>query len=97
MAEATSLSDLKILLDMYTNQYTGTDKLWTYFSTVTLAVVGFTIASDKISQSFIEALVVAIAYLIFCFGNYRALKLSQEQLIEFAGIVRPIAEKTTSH
>lgn len=87
------LSDLKAALDMYTSQYGATDKLWTYFSSVTLAVLGFTIASDKVSKSFVEAFIVAIGYLVFCFGNFTALHLSQKQLIEFAAIARPVAAK----
>jgi hypothetical protein len=87
------LSELKSALDMYAVQYGATDKLWAYFSSVTLAVLGFSVASDKVSKSFVEAFIVVIGYVVFCFGNFSALHLSHEQLIEVAAIARPIAEK----
>lgn len=34
------LSELKTALDLYASQYGATDKLWTYFSSITLAVLG---------------------------------------------------------
>jgi len=87
------LSELKTALDLYASQYSATDKLWTYFSSVTLAVLGFTIASDKVGKSLMEAAVVVLGYVVFCIGNFSALHLSHRQLIEFAAIVRPIAER----
>ena len=87
------LSELKAALDLYAAQYSATDKLWAYFSSVTLAVIGFTVASDKVSKSFVEATVVVIAYVVFCVGNFSALYRSHQQLIEFVTIVRPVAEK----
>lgn len=88
-----SLGELKTALDIYASQYGATDKLWAYFSSVTLAVLGFSVASDKVSKSFVEASIVAFGYVIFCIGNFSALYLSHRQLIEFAAIVRPIAER----
>jgi len=90
---ATELGELKTALDLYAAQYGATDKLWAYFSSVTLAVVGFSVASEKVSKSFVEAAVVVGAYVVFCVGNFSALYRSHQQLIEFAAIVRPIAEK----
>lgn len=43
---ADSLS-LKETLDIYQTQYTQVDKLWSYFGTFTLAILGFTIGSEK--------------------------------------------------
>lgn len=86
-------SELKSALDLYASQYGATDKLWSYFSTITLAVLGFSVASDKVSKSFVEATVVVLGYVVFCFGNFGALYLSQSQLIEFAALVQPIATK----
>lgn len=87
------LSELKAALDLYAVQYGATDKLWAYFSSVTLAVLGLSVASDKVSKSFVEATVVVVGYVVFCVGNFSALTLSHQQLIEFAAIVRPIAQK----
>lgn len=87
------LSELKTALDLYASQYAATDRLWTYFSSVTLALLGFTVASDKVGKSLLEAVVVVLGYVVFCVGNFSALHLSHRQLIEFAAIVRPIAER----
>jgi hypothetical protein len=87
------LSELKAALDLYAGQYGATDKLWAYFSSVTLAVLGFSVASDKVSKSFLEASIVVIGYVVFCVGNFSALYLSHQQLIEFAAIARPVAQK----
>ena len=87
------LNQIKVALDIYQAQYTATDKLWAYFSTVTQGVVGFSIASDKVGKSFRESCVVAAAYLAFCYGNHRALEVSQQMLVQFAGLVRAVGDK----
>jgi len=89
----TELTELKAALDLYLAQYNATDKLWAYFSTVTLAVLGFSVGSDKVSKSFFEASIVVVSYVLFCFGNYSALSLSQQQLVQFAALARSVAEK----
>lgn len=83
-----SLSLLKTAIDMYQAQYTATDKLWAYFSTVSLALVAYTISSDKVSRVFPEAIAAVAAYLTFCIGNFSALSAAQEQLLALARIVR---------
>lgn len=90
---ASELVELKAALDLYASQYGATDKLWSYFSSVTLAVLGFSVASDKVSKSFVEASVVVAGYVVFCIGNFGALYRAHQQLIEFAAIVSPIAQK----
>jgi hypothetical protein len=86
-------AELKSALDLYASQYGATDKLWAYFSSVTLAVLGLSVASDKVSKSFVEATLVVFGYVIFCVGNFSALYLSHRQLIEFAAIARAVAQK----
>jgi len=87
------MNELKASLDLYQAQYSATDKLWAYFSTITLAVLGFSIGSDKVSESFFEATLVVIGYLVFCVGNFQALDQAQRQLIQFADLARSVAEK----
>src|SRR5258708_4934922 len=91
--EVGNLTEVKAALDLYQAQYNATDKLWAYFSTVTLAVIGFSIASEKASKSFVEASIVATGYLLFCFGNFQALFLSQKQLVQFAELARGVSKK----
>lgn len=83
-----SLTLLKTAIDMYQAQYTATDKLWAYFSTVSLALVAYTISSDKVTRVFPEALTAVAAYLTFCIGNFSALSAAQEQLLALARMVR---------
>ena len=83
-----SLSLLKTAMDMYQSQYTATDKLWAYFSTVSLALVAYTISSDKVTRVFPEAIAAIGAYVAFCLGNFSALSASQNQLVALAAIVR---------
>src|SRR6185369_258422 len=90
--EVGNLTEVKAALDLYQAQYNATDKLWAYFSTVTVAVIGFSIASDKASKSFLEASIVAAGYLLFCFGNFQALSLSQKQLVQFAELARAVCD-----
>lgn len=90
---ASELMELKAALDLYSAQYSATDKLWAYFSSVSLAVLGFSVASDKVSKSFVEASVVVFGYIVFCIGNFTALILSHRQLGEIAAIARAVAKK----
>src|SRR3954471_13258258 len=83
-----SLAVLKAAMDMYQAQYAATDKLWAYFSTVSLALVAYTISSDKVTRVFPEALTAVLAYLVFCAGNFAALSAAQRQLHSLAEIVK---------
>ena len=79
---------LKAAMEMYQAQYTATDKLWAYFSTVSLVLVAYTISSDKVTRVFPEALAAVAAYLMFCVGNFSALAASQRQLQTLAEVAR---------
>lgn len=83
---------LKEALDIYQTQYSQVDKLWSYFGTFTLAILGFTIGSEKATKSIKEVAVIIIGYLVFCTGNFQALMLGQKQLGEFADLVKEVAK-----
>lgn len=87
------LSDLKIAFEIYTSQIEIADKLWTYFQAVTLAVAGFTIGSNKVTNSRQDARLVIGIYLLFCLGNFSALCVAQGSLVALAAAVSCIAEK----
>lgn len=91
----TELFSLKEALDLYQTQYSQVDKLWSYFGTFTLAVLGFTIGSEKATKSMKEVAVIIIGYLVFCAGNFKALLLGQQQLIDFSHMALKIAEYQT--
>jgi hypothetical protein len=82
------VTELKAAMDMYQAQYTATDKLWAYFSTVSLALVAYTISSDKVTRVFPEAVAAVVAYVTFCIGNFSALDASQRQLVSLSKIVQ---------
>lgn len=86
MADEQTL--LKAAMDMYQAQYAATDRLWGYFSVVSLALVAYTISSEKVTRVFPEALAVLTAYVVFCFGNFAALEASQRQLVALADLLR---------
>ena len=87
-----SLTALKAAMDMYQAQYAATDKLWAYFSTVSLVLVAYTISSDKVTRVFPEAFAAVCAYLAFCVGNFHALRESQKQLETLAALARAHGE-----
>ena len=89
MAELLSLKEA---FDLYQTQYSQVDKLWSYFGSITLAVLGFSIGSEKATKSFKEASVIILGYLVFCAGNFKALRLGQEQLMDFARIAMEVAK-----
>ena len=91
--DPAALTAVKAALDLYLAQYSATDRLRAYFSTVTIAVLGFSVGSDKVSKSFLEASIVVAGYVVFCVGNYRALALAQAQLIQFAALAQGVAAR----
>ncbi len=78
------ISNAISLIELYQTQYAQTDILWKYFSVVTLAVLGFTLGSEEATMSLSKTLIIILGYLVFCLGNYSALKKAQTQLEEFA-------------
>lgn len=83
-----ALALFKLAIDMYQAQYSATDRLWGYFSAVSLAVVAYTISSEKVTRVFPQAVTVVVAYLVFCVGNFGALSMAQRQLVVIAEVVR---------
>ena len=63
------------------------DSLWAYFSSATLAVLGFTVASEKATRSRHEISVIQLGYLLFAIGNAFAIASSQTTLIELGHLV----------
>ncbi|MDO6563169.1 hypothetical protein Q4488_07180 [Amphritea sp. 1_MG-2023] len=90
------MCELKVAFEaikIYQTQYTQVDKLWGYFSVVTLAMIGFVLSSDIPPKSFLEPMTIVAAYLVFCIGNHQALIAGQKQLEQFAIIAQACAGK----
>lgn len=75
-------------IGLYHTQYDQVDKLWGYFGTVTLAILGFSIGVEKVTRSFLEASIIVAGYWMFSYGNYEALTLGQGQLRQFASFAQ---------
>lgn len=82
------------LMNLYQIQYTQVDKLWGYFSVVSIAVAGFVISNEKATRSFREALAVIIVYSVFCIGNNIALVKGQILLHDLSSKASQFAIKT---
>ena len=93
MSDINLISDAATLLNLYQTQYTQTDKLWGYFTTVTLAILGFAIGSDKATKTLKESGLIVGGYIIFCIGNFSALSKAQEQLVVFAAHAEEYANR----
>lgn len=80
-------------INIYQTQYSQVDKLWGYFSVVTLAVCGFAIGGKITSGDLTGTIAIIAAYLVFCIGNHQALIAGQKQLEQFASIAKSCASK----
>jgi len=74
-------------LDAFQSQNSSTDRLWAYFSAVSLAVAGYAISNiDTITTA--RVLAISGAYAVFCINNNLALGAAQTLLISLAQITR---------
>lgn len=66
-------------------QQTGlVDNIWTYFSTVTLGVLGFTIGSKMATMNRKVLAVVMTSYVAFCVCNFSSLRRAHSCLVLMA-------------
>ncbi|MEN8170593.1 MAG: hypothetical protein ABFS08_10260 [Pseudomonadota bacterium] len=88
------MDEIKIALEainIYQTQYSLVDNLWGYFSVVSLAIMGFVIGSKRATQSLKEPFAIVLAYLVFCYGNHKALVAGQKQLEQLYEITNKLA------
>jgi hypothetical protein len=79
--------ELHQALGLFQNQIVNMDGLWAYYSSATLAVLGFTVASERATRSRHEISVIQLGYLLFAIGNVFAIAASQTTLIELGKLV----------
>jgi drug/metabolite transporter superfamily protein YnfA len=82
---------LKEALDIYLKQRESTHKIWGYFSAVSLAVLGYTVGSDKVNWSSLTYLLIGGGYVIFAIANLFVLHSSQVALRSYADGVNSLA------
>ena len=78
---------VKEALDAFQAQNTATDKLWAYFSAISLAVAGYVI-SAKGNLPPLHAGAIALAYAVFCVNNNLALGAAQTLLVSLGDAAR---------
>ncbi|MGC3987542.1 MAG: hypothetical protein QM777_24035 [Pseudorhodoferax sp.] len=90
---ATAVQDvsLKDAFDIYQKQSDSIHKLWAYFQVVSLAVMGYTVGSDKSQWSWVTYLLVSSSYAFFGVSSHYVIALSQHELNRFAKAVQSAA------
>ena len=74
---------------LYQTQAGMVDSIWYYFSTVTLAIVGFTVGAKTAIPKPQEARwVISGGYLVFSVGSAASLWYGQSDLCKFANLVK---------
>lgn len=94
MSDIPSVISVVDVINIYQIQYSQVDKLWGYFSVVSLAVAGFVIGSDKSTKTIKETLAVTLAYICFCLGNSAALEKGQQLLCKLETAVITASKDT---
>lgn len=64
-------------LDLYKYATDAANRLWTFYSTVALAVVGFAL-SDKVGLAGPQRVVLSVAFVVFALANCRLVFKNQE-------------------
>lgn len=82
---------IKEAYDIYQKHSEGTHKLWAYFSAVSLAVLGYTIGTDKNDWTPLTFVVIGLCYFLFAFGNRHILIESQKEVERFASLFNSLA------
>ena len=85
---------LKEAFDIYQKQSDSTHKIWAYFQIISLAVLGYTIGSDKAQWSTATYFLIAGSYILFAIANQVAIVLSQKELHRFGHAVKIASEDT---
>ncbi|WP_411992090.1 hypothetical protein [Agarivorans sp. DSG3-1] len=79
--------ELKDAIHIYQTHYSQIDLVWGYFSTVSIAILGFTLGTERITQKKLEFRAVQFGYLIFSMGNFSALYSGQSDLIKINNFI----------
>ena len=87
-------TSVKDAIQLYQAQVELTDKIWWYFASVSLGVLGFTIGSGKAQESWLGLLALLMGYVIFFLGSGYSLRNSQKDLVALGKVV---SENATRH
>jgi hypothetical protein len=79
---------IKDAIGLYQSQVGIVNALWKFFGTVTLAVVGYTIGSQKATRSAWEVAMIVGGYALFALaGNLPALCFAYADLRQFSALI----------
>jgi hypothetical protein len=93
MTDSSSFG-LKEAFDVYSKHRDVIVQLWSFYSAGTLAVLGYTVGSEKATRSWPEVGAILIGYLAFTAGNAWAVVSSQRELCSMArGIAALLEDK----
>jgi hypothetical protein len=84
----------KDAFDIYQKQSDSIHKLWAYFQVISIAVLGYTIGSDKGKWPATTYLLIAVSYFIFAMASQWVIVLSQKELRRFGEAVRLASDET---
>jgi hypothetical protein len=85
---------LKEAFDIYQKQSDSLHKLWAYFQVVSLAVLGYTVGSDKAQWGTETYLLIGASYLFFAIANQWVIVFSQKELENFGKAVTAAARES---
>ncbi len=92
-SDRTSDVSLKEAFDIYQKQSDSLHKLWAYFQVVSIAVLGYTVGSEKAHWSVWTYVLISMSYVFFALSSHYVVALSQKELNRFAKAVQEAANK----
>jgi drug/metabolite transporter superfamily protein YnfA len=85
---------VKEAYDIYAQQTESAHKLWTYFSVVSVAVLGYTVGNKDNNWTGPLFLAIGASYLGFALSNLWVLRQTQRECVECAGVLKAVAESS---
>lgn len=92
-SDRTSDVSLKEAFDIYQKQSDSLHKLWAYFQVVSIAVLGYTVGSEKAHWSVWTYVLISMSYVFFALSSHYVVAISQKELTRFAKAVHEAANK----
>ena len=89
----TNRLSVKDAYDIYHNHSTGTHKLWTYFVTLSLAILGYTIGTAQNHWDLWTFVVVGSSYFIAAWVNRSIVLKFQKEVETFALLFNQLARE----
>jgi drug/metabolite transporter superfamily protein YnfA len=83
---------VKEAYDIYAQQTESAHKLWTYFSVVSVAVLGYTVGNKDNNWSGMLFLAIGASYLGFSLSNLWVLRQTQSECVECSSVLKKVVE-----